>query len=149
VPGSVCAYQAHCLRFAREGFPSLHISAMYDCTQLHLMHILASSLQVWCDGCGIPPPRTWVRCSLTMHTGLAERELPYLQLASTLLACCCPLWVSPLSQPMSWRYLPSTSPALCRNSKAADAAHIILPCLPLLNPLFTDVQGLIYRHCAF
>src|SRR5215470_3950213 len=63
------SYQAHCLRPAGEGFPSPHISAMYYCTQLHLMHIPASSLQVWCDGCGIPPPRIWVRCSLTMHTG--------------------------------------------------------------------------------
>ena len=119
---------------------------MYYCTQLHLMHIPASSLQVWCDGCGIPPPRTWVRCSLTMHTGLAEREFTYLQLTSTLLACCCPLWVSPPSEPMSWGYLPSTSPALRRNSKAADAAHIILPGLPLLNALFGDAKGGIHIH---
>src|SRR6266516_8200332 len=83
-----------------------------------------------------------------MHTGLAERESPYLQLISTLLACCCPLWVSPSSKPMSWRYLPSTSPACCRNFKAADAAHVILPALPGVYPLFTDVQSLVNRHCT-
>src|SRR6266496_4473664 len=111
------------------------------------MPIPASSLQVRCDGCGIPPPRTWVRCSLTMHTGLAERESPYLQLISTLLACCCPLWVSPSSKPMSWRYLPSTSPACCRNFKAADAAHIVLPGLSLLDLIFFDPQSGIHIHC--
>ena len=112
------------------------------------MHIPASSREVWCDGCGIPPPRTWVRCSLTMHTGLAERESTYLQLISTLLACCFPLWVSPPSKPMSWRYLPSTSPACCRNFKAADAAHVVLPRLRLVQSLssanaqlFADQSG--------
>src|SRR5258706_5484387 len=119
---------------------------MYYCMQLHLMHIPASSLQVWWDGCGIPPPRTWVRCSLTMHTGLAEHEFTYLQLISTLLACCCPLWVSPPSKPLSWRYLPSTSPACCRNFKAADAAHVVLPRLAQLNFFLTNAESVVNLH---
>jgi hypothetical protein len=76
-----CSHQAHCSRFTGESVPH----------SLHHMRIPVSPFQVCYDGCGKPPPRTSVRCSLTIHTGFAERRFTYLQPFSTLMTCCFPL----------------------------------------------------------
>src|SRR5713226_5175193 len=73
--------------------------------------IPASPLQTCCGGCG--RHRTELgfdNPSLTMRTGLAGRSRTCLPQIPALSACSCPLWLSPLGQPLSWRSFCSQPP---------------------------------------
>ena len=96
-----------------ESVPPRAMTLVYFRIQGAQMRVPVSSLRAWCGGCGRHRTELGFDSpSLTLRTGLAEREHTCLLCSSALSACCCSLRLSPPGKPLSWRSCCSQPPLL-------------------------------------